>query len=249
MNKKNYWTNGSGATTKALVSSTLGSILSTAFKQGLIETNPMLRVVHHPSMPKSQSSPLSATEVDQLLSIDDEYKQFWIIMIGTMMRISEAMALRWSDVNMVQNYVSITKQYHIVFGKPMIESPKSESSIRDIYFGESVRNAFQVWKGQQLINGNADNDLVFPNSLGNMHNGQMFRKVLKERLEHLDINPRRIHDLRSTGATLASAQGIDIKSLHVQLGHSNIKTTLDYYNKPDKSTIAKESTKLDAVLG
>ena len=93
-----------------------------------------------------------------------------------------------------------------------------------------------------------ESDLVFPNSLGKMHRGQMFREILKERLERLGIEPRRIHDLRSTGATLASAQRMDIKSLHVQLGHSNIKTTLDYYNKPDKSTIAKESTKLDAVL-
>ena len=60
---------------------------------------------------------------------DDEYKQFWIIMVGTMMRIGEAMALHWSDVNLEKNYVSITKQFHYVFGRPTVEAPKSKSSI------------------------------------------------------------------------------------------------------------------------
>ena len=36
------------------------------------------------------------------------------------------------------------------------------------------------------------------------------KNIFKVRLEHLDIEPRRIYDLRSTGSTFASAEGTDI---------------------------------------
>ena len=64
----------------------------------------------------------------------------------------------------------------------------------------------------------------------------MFRNILKARLEHLGIEPRRIHDLRATGATFASAEGTEIKSLHVTLGHKDMDTTYNYYNKPQAET-------------
>ena len=75
------------------------------------------------------------------------------------------------------------------------------------------------------------------------------KNIFKVRLEHLDIEPRRIHDLRSTGWTFASDEGTDIKSLHVQLGHNDIDTTLRHYNQSTNEILAKESRKSDVVLG
>ena len=47
---------------------------------------------------------------------------------------------------------------------------------------------------------------------------------------------------------MSTKQGVEIKSLHVQMGHESMDTTNKYYNIPDDDTMKQEASKLDGML-
>ena len=74
---------------------------------------------------------------------------------------------------------------------------------------------------------------MFPNSKGNMRGGN-FRKRLKSTLQRAEINKRiGIHSLRHTFATECLNNQIDIYTLKIWMGHSDIKITEKYLHLTD----------------
>ena len=66
------------------------------------------------------------------------------------LRRAEIVSLKWSDVNLREQYVSIAKSAYKSKGEEQkLKSPKSQTSVRKVYFSEVLVNAFNDWKAVQ----------------------------------------------------------------------------------------------------
>lgn len=91
------------------------------------------------------------------------YYELFVILMNTEMRIGEACALEWKDIDFTQKYISVYK----TIGRPMIyydnkgnkletpyyltqiTSPKKDSSVRRIPLTNAAEKAFYDWKLKQ----------------------------------------------------------------------------------------------------
>ncbi len=155
----------------------------------------------------------------------------------TGMRKGEALALTWSDIDFKHASVTINKT--IAQGKnnrKFISQTKTAASNRIVYIDKKTLSVLESWKKQQRkilfergYNSNNVKQLVF----SSRHNSQMTHTIPNDWIKKVGteagIHIISVHGLRHTYATLAIQSGMNPKELQVQLGHSNIQTTLQIY--------------------
>lgn len=178
------------------------------------------------------------------------------LMVGTGLRVGEAVGLRWNDVDFDNNTISVnhTLIYYnhakggCYFG---INTPKTRAGERTIPMIESVREAILQEKEYQREAGikctarvDGFTDFIFVNRFGNtQHQGTLnkaLRRIIRDcNQEILDkakdkdnviLLPKfSCHTLRHTFTTRLCESGINIKVIQSVLGHADISTTLDIY--------------------
>lgn len=82
------------------------------------------------------------------------------------------------------------------------------------------KQAGQLWQ---------ENDLVFPNTMGNPLDASNLRKDFLRILDESGLPKMRFHDLRHTAASLMLNHGIPVIVVSRRLGHAKASTTLDIY--------------------
>lgn len=94
----------------------------------------------------------------------------------------------------------------------------------------------QEWRTKQKIellqlgfNSFSDDQLVFASEKNQMHDPNKPRTWMTRCTERYGLRHIPVHGFRHTYATLAIQGGMAPKELQKQLGHSDIKTTLDIY--------------------
>jgi integrase len=178
--------------------------------------------------------PLTVAELNTLLSkvqekYSDHYPMF-LLLARTGLRIGEAIALKWDDVDFNGRFVEVKRS--IVRGRTT--TPKSGKSRRVDLSRQLVSVLKQHWKvakkkGMKLGLGEAP-AYIFTNKAGNPVDPNTWRRrVFKKALEKAELRQIRIHDLRHTYATMRIAKGDNIADVSNQLGHYSIKLTLDTY--------------------
>lgn len=178
------------------------------------------------------------------------------LMVGTGLRVGEAVGLRWNDVDFDNNTISVnhTLIYYnhakggCYFG---INTPKTRAGERTIPMIESVREAILQEKEYQREVGikctarvDGFTDFIFVNRFGNtQHQGTLnkaLRRIIRDcNQEILDKAKDKdnvillpnfsCHTLRHTFTTRLCESGINIKVIQSVLGHADISTTLDIY--------------------
>ena len=152
-------------------------------------------------------------------------------------RRSEALGLRWSDLDLKAARASIRQTVKLV-DKQIVISPRTKSArARVIALDRATVASLRSWKTTQqrerLLQGahvEAD-DLVFALPDGRPYNPDRFSREFKRRQERHEVRPViRLHDLRHTWATLALQAGVHPKVVQERLGHSSIAITLDIYS-------------------
>lgn len=130
---------------------------------------------------------------------------FWVLFM-TGMRIGEAAALQWSDINFETGLLSITKTlYYKTMDEYKFVEPKTQASIRTIYIDTDTLNELKAWQiVQQKILKHCDLVLsynVIPTS----------KHTLPRALEKLaglaGVHRIKIHALRHSQASLLISRG------------------------------------------
>ena len=148
------------------------------------------------------------------------------------LRIGELCALQWSDIDVDNGIMKISKTMQRLQNLSntnskktdvVISSPKSDSSSRIIPIPEFLQILFKQYKTNDIdayfLTGTSER-FIEPRTYQ-----YYFKKVLKEN----NIEQTNYHILRHTFATRCIENGFDIKSLSEILGHSSVKITLDRY--------------------
>lgn len=125
-------------------------------------------------------------------------------------------------------------QVRRTFNHSEIRKCKTKNSVRDVDLFSFVVHALREWKIQSTFS--ADTDPIFPNETGGRIDGRnMFQRNFKKALHAARLSDGsklpdiRFHDLRHTYASLMLDLGMDFKYLQVQMGHADIKTTMNIY--------------------
>lgn len=157
----------------------------------------------------------------------DDLAELVDVLLGTGLRIGEALALRWPDVDLDSKIPTITVAATIVsVGGTYFrqETPKTKAGHRAVVLPPFVVDALRRQRDRELP---AENELVFPSTRGGVRSPNNVRRQLRQaRGDGLGwVTP---HVLRKTTATFIDrAVGVDAAA--AQLGHSGTRVTTAHY--------------------
>lgn len=215
----------------------------------VLEKNPTdrLRVpVKDSSIPDKKVKYFSLQELNQLLDYMKDYKHqrfegyplYYTLMYflsQTGLRISEALALRWSDIN--GNQLTVERQTSRNDNNNLkLTSLKNSSSYRTIGLDEEVLKTlkkFKMIQNQMILKSetfrrNGDG-IIFQNYLGNYLTPSTVRESIRDYCEAAGVEYKGTHGFRHTHAVLLLEAGASLVFVSKRLGHKTIKTTADTY--------------------
>jgi integrase len=212
--------------------------LRQAVQWGLMGRNPA-DAVSVPRPGRGEMRTLSEDELRRLFvaAADDRLHALWVLLGTTGMRVGEALALRWDDVDLQTGRLEVRRALQRQRGRGLVfVEPKSARSRRGIHLAAGTVAALQAHRARQnderafMGRGWTDQGMVFCT----MHGGPLehstvtyaFGKVLRS----AGLAKVRIHDLRHTAATLLLKKGMHPKVVQEFLGHSSVTLTLDTYS-------------------
>lgn len=226
-----------GETTAKAVRTVLKGIIDVAVRHDAIQTNPASNT--RPITPKRK--PVDALTLEQVVAlrlavrrdataVDADLPDLVDLMLGTGCRINEALALRWSRVNLAAPVPEVTINATATrtkgVGLVIQEHPKTRAGHRTLMLPDFVVE--MLLRRQVEQPSNAPN-VVFPSSTGTLRDS---RNVSKQWRAFQRRDPRwghvTSHTFRRTVATVI-ARNFDALTASEQLGHSSSTVTESHY--------------------
>ena len=216
---------------------TLHTALKSAVKWKLLTRNPA-DAVEAPRFQRREMKTLDETGLISFLeSIQgSEYHPLFYTILYTGMRRSEALAVRWRDLDLVLGQLSINRTlHHLEDGTMVFRTPKTPKSRRLIPLTPTnsivLRDHYQRVKEQRSALGNllTDEDLVFAHTDGSPLLPHSITNAWKRLVKQAGYQGIRLHDARHTHVSVMLKQGVDPKTISERVGHSSVVITLDTY--------------------
>lgn len=201
---------------------------------------------------------------ESFLSKQGQYHRWYpifIIMLYTGMRVGEITGLRWCDIDLEDETISVNHTL-VYYDKRdeerctfSINTTKTKAGDRTIPMLPKVKDAFLMEKEYQEECGlrskavvDGYRDFIFVNRFGNVqHQGTLnkaLRRIIRDcnydvldrdHSEDVTILPKfSNHSLRHTFTTRMCEAGVNIKAMQSILGHADAETTLDIYAEATK---------------
>lgn len=230
--------------TAKLAKTVIAGVLRVASRNGAITTNPVRETDRIESRKKRGAKSLSSSQRRLWLTALDksEKARAWDlpdltrIMLATGVRVGEALAIGWDDVDLEAATVNVV--WHIVrkkgVGLQRRPSTKSgESGERLLHLPTWAVEILQ--RRRDLIKEGVQP--VFPDSLGGWRDPSNVQRVWREvrtklgedAPEQLDVSVLVTHVLRKTVASHLDDARVQRRKISDQLGHSRMAMTEDYY--------------------
>ena len=158
------------------------------------------------------------------------------LLLATGCRFGEVAALEWSDIDLEERTISITKNYSRLL--KLIGTPKSRAGIRVISIDPRTCNMLRLYKNRQRqlftdISSEAP-EVVFATPTRKYQNTAIRQESLDRRLKEIDCPRFTFHAFRHTHASLLLNAGISYKELQYRLGHATLAMTMDIYSHLSK---------------
>ena len=226
-------------------------ILQYAVTMQIIDINPAREAILPRKIKKGRNKVkhFNNLELKQFLSYLEEanlaiYRNIYEItlykfLLATGCRINEALALHWSDIDLHNATVNITKTLNHL-GE--INSPKSEASYRTIDIDPQTIKVLKVYQKRQRQEAwklGRTETVVFSDFIHKYPNNKTLATRLNTRFKHAGVPNIGFHGFRHTHASLLLNSGIPYKELQHRLGHSTLAMTMDTYSHLSKE---KEKT-------
>lgn len=189
------------------------------------------------------------------------YGALYEFVIYTGLRKGEACALQWTDIDLQESTVTISKSidFQIAANHPesMFGETKTYHSMRTIEIPERLLETIRKHQKRQFAYKELYGDqykheynLIFCRDNGDfLPKSTLFNAFnrVKARVPGIGSDLR-IHDLRHTHAVLLKELNADDKYIQERLGHKNIEITLDTYSHITKTIGQRNVKKIDDFL-
>jgi len=169
-------------------------------------------------------------------------------LLATGCRINEALALSWSDIDLDNAVVHITKTLNY---KQETNSPKSKSSLRDIDIDQATVSMLKQYKHRQVQEAwqlGRSETVVFSDFIHEYPNNRTLQTRLRTHFKRAKVTNIGFHGFRHTHASLLLNSGIPYKELQHRLGHSTLSMTMDIYSHLSKENAKKAVSFYETAL-
>lgn len=217
----------------------LSRALRVALQRGKVGRN-VATLVDPPVVKRPETAlPLTATEARRVIATAQAHRNAarWTVALAVGLRQSEALGLRWADVDLANGALSVRRGLHRVGGQGLVyEEPKADRSRRTVALPEQLVEALRAHRAAQLEERIAagslwqDHDLVFAQANGRPIERKSDWRAWKALLREADVREVRLHDGRHTAATLLLTEGVHPRVVMEVLGHAQMRTTTDTYS-------------------
>jgi integrase len=226
-----------------LIHATLRRMLNAAVEDEIIRSNPaswlgrVLRLVRPKSVRGESLRAFDAEQLDRFLEAagakTPRFHPLFLLMARTGLRLGEAVALRWEDLDLVRGELRVERTLGL---EGETDTPKSGHG-RTVDVSQGLRAALRRLRAQAsaaaLRRGETSLGWLFPASDERepMPHGTAqiaFKRVLKaaELPGHFSC-----HSLRHTYASMLLAAGVSPAYVQEQLGHASIELTVGTYGR------------------
>lgn len=158
------------------------------------------------------------------------------LLLSTGLRIGEACALEWGDIDLENGTIAINKTYNK--NLKFLSTAKTQSGNRVISVDKKILRSLKLYqmRQRQLFNevGARVSEVVFATPTRKYFNASVRQSALDTRCKEAGIERFTFHAFRHTHASLLLNAGISYKELQYRLGHANISMTLDTYGHLSK---------------
>ena len=182
-----------------------------------------------------------------------------IVLLGTGLRIGEALGLRWCDCDFEKNTISVNHALAYVVDentgnyRRCIYEPKTQAGLRTIPMFAEVKRALESEReltkqsGRTPLPIDGYSDFIFCNDKGltltplfvRDNFTQIINSYNRQEMENAEAEGRvpvllprfTPHNLRHTFCTRLCENGTNLKVVQDVMGHTDIKTTMNVYNE------------------
>ena len=226
----------------------LGSMLEAAIEDGIISRNPARRqrVVqaptgkeireHRPEIVTWTAAQLGGFLRWDRLEYDDDLHALWRVIAYTGMRRSEAIALRWGDIDTAHGRISIRRAADVTRRNAVKSTKTGRARVVDIDAETlAILRSYRAVRGSISLDlaradsyafGNLSGAVRSPNEVGR----RWTHRVERAREAITDLPWLTLKGLRHTHATLMLENGEHPKVVQERLGHTDITTTMNIYS-------------------
>ncbi len=211
-------------------------IFNDAIRDEIIVKNPLKLIKKPKIIPVRDINPFSLKEIDTILfNLKDSVKLFYAIGFYTGMRTGEIIALKWSDIDLNNNTISISRARR----RGIESKPKTEASIRTIDIIDVLipyiknHQKFQLDTSDYLFNNKKK--VAYKDSVEITRHWHGF-------LDRLNITYRNPYQMRHTFASMMISNGEDVLWVSNMLGHTTSAMTLNKYARYIENKDKKRGT-------
>lgn len=219
---------------------------------GIAKTNPS-KIIGNVKKQKNEVDFWTKDEFEKVISYiytEDYYQHFlfvslWFLFM-TGMRIGEATAIQWSDINFDTKILSINKNlyYKNQMNYTFVE-PKTKASRRQIVLDDITISHLQNW--HQIQQNVIQTDFVMS------YNGIPTQKhtishAITRYAKLAGVHRIRIHGLRHSHASLLISMGESPLIIKDRLGHEDIQTTLGTYGHLYPNSNYEVASRLNGIV-
>jgi integrase len=191
-----------------------------------------------------------------LATINDDRHVLWRLLLDSGMRLGEALALTWDDVDLAAGTVAVrrtltrTKAGSWIVG----DAAKTRAGRRPIAVTAPTVAALRAHRARQAERRLAlgpvwqDNGFVFDRGDGGRASPCTIRAAFERAVQAAGSPRITPHGLRHTSATLLILAGVPLKVISDRLGHATVAITADVYGHVTAEADRQAADSLDALL-
>ena len=232
--------------------------LSHAVEDGLIGRNPAAST---PGARQRIKLPRAHREMDYLRlgeipryldACSERYRPLAELLIGTGLRISEALALDWGDVDLDELALRVLRSRKRDLAGGEVGGSTKGDRFRSVEFGPRLRGILMDLRARrgELSSGDPHRLPVFVGRQGaRMNRNEVSQTDHKDALREAGLRASvRLHDLRHTAAASWLAAGLPLIYVQRQLGHASITTTERQYGHLEKSFLRGAARRAELAI-
>lgn len=206
----------------------MSAIFTHAMRYEWLNRNP-ITLVRQSAKRERLPDVLTALEIGALLvELPDPCRTAVLLAACTGLRVSELMALKWTDIHFDVGEIRPTR----AIVDQVIGNPKTEASGKALPMDDALAGALIDWRSRCPYNQEADFLFGSPDKKGLQPYwpDSLLRGVIRPAAKRAGISKHiGWHSFRRTLATLLQASGASVKATQDMLRHASSRLTMDLY--------------------